>query len=475
MSDHNTRFTTARTKTNHCGFAALVDTARDPLVLIDKNYQIIAANAAYTDIHGISSEQVIGRTCYQVSHGRNRPCHEFGDDCPHQQVFKQHRCHEVQHQHCDGHGGYERVRIHGQIIPLDNGEYLLAERVTKVDTQNEPTNIDSALQSDQPPQTSSEWIPSLSPRSQKVFHQLDMAARSDAPILLLGESGVGKEMAACYVHRHSQRHRAQMVTIDCTTLTESLFEAELFGHEAGAYTGANHQIQGLIEQAQGGTLFLDEIGELSMPMQAKLLRLLEQRRIRRVGGRRDIEVDFRVIAATNRDLEESVEQGQFRADLYYRLACISMTIPCLRDRTEDILPLAQYFIEQINKKSGRQCCLSANAIEKLQQHDFPGNIRELKNRVQRAITLAETTHIEPHHLGFETQILPNNKAPSMGSARQPQEPPQDEYTPTSLAEQEHLLINRLLKAFSGHRRKVAEALGISERTLYRKLKKHKAT
>jgi DNA-binding NtrC family response regulator len=342
----------------------------------------------------------------------------------------------------------------------------LAERVTKIEAQSEPGPLNSFEPPKQPHPAEKGWMPTISPQSRKVFDQLDKAAHSDAPILLLGDSGVGKEMAACYVHRRSHRQHANMVTIDCTTLTESLFEAELFGHEVGAYTGANRQMQGLVEQAQGGTLFLDEIGELSLPMQAKLLRLLEQRRIRRVGGRRDIDVDFRVIAATNRDLEASINQGRFRTDLYYRLACISLTLPCLRERTEDILPLAAYFISQINKKTGRQCCLSESALEKLQHHDFPGNIRELKNRVQRAITLAETAQLEPNDLGFDAPHQPKSTTDTPKILALDQ----GTHTPISLAEQEKMSIQYLLRRFDGHRRKVADALGISERTLYRKLK-----
>ena len=449
----------------HSGYVALVRAVQEPLVLIDENYCIVAANSAYAKIHGIQQEEAIGRHCYQVSHARNRPCHEFGDDCPHQQVFKTHKCHEVEHQHCDGHGEFKRVRIHGEIIPLEPGRFMLAERVIRIDDPQVQTM--ASLLEPQQIQThpiDDQLAPIASPIVRSTFEQLYRVAQTNAPVLLLGESGVGKEMAACYVHRQSQRHHAQMITIDCTTLTETLFEAELFGHEAGAYTGANRRAQGLVEQAHGGTLFLDEIGELPLAMQAKLLRVLEQHTIRRVGGRSDIPVDFRIIAATNRDLEDWVKQGRFRADLYYRLACISLTIPSLRERPEDILPLAEYFLRQINPTIGRRCCQSESAREILQQHHFPGNIRELKNRVQRAITLAPSTQIEPHHLGFTNQNQPAT----------PTAPPITHlynHTVSTLAEQERMQIEHLLSLYEGHRGKVAQALGISERTLYRKLKK----
>lgn len=458
--------------------AALVQAVPDPLVLIDENYRIVAANGAYGTLHGVCPTQIIGERCHAVSHGKDRPCHEYGEACPHQSVFQSQQSQDVFHQHCDGHGGHHRVHIHGEAVPLRSGHYLLAERIRQIEPPQPTTESNAAPALS--PNPMGDWMPGESPAFRQALEDIHRAAKTDATILLLGESGAGKEMAACFVHRASPRAAAQMVTIDCTTLTESLFEAELFGHEAGAYTGASRRTLGLVEQAQGGTLFLDEIGELSLNMQAKLLRLLEQHTFRRVGGKQVHQLDIRIVAATNRHLEAAVRAGQFRADLFFRLACVSIEIPSLRERPEDILPLARYFLAKINQTTGKQCCLSASAQAALLAHSFPGNVRELKNRLHRAITLAESAQLDSDHLGLSqnarvlnasANIRPLGMVPSTlpppSHAAKPHTPP----TPSdSLADLEQQQIFRLMQEHGGHRQTVAKALGISERTLYRKLK-----
>ncbi len=459
--------------------SALVQAVPDPLVLIDEEYRIVAANAAYGTLHGVCPTQIVGNRCYAISHGKDRPCHEFGEACPHQRVFQTGQSQEVLHHHCDGHGGHHSVHIHGEAVPLSSGHYLLAERIRQVNPPNSPSAESRSTHAAPSPLTelTANWVPGESPRFRQTLNDIHRAAQSDAPILLLGESGAGKEMAACFVHRASPRASAHMVTIDCTTLTESLFEAELFGHEAGAYTGATRRPVGLVEQAQSGTLFLDEIGELSLNMQAKLLRLLEQHTFRRVGGKQTHHLDMRIVAATNRPLEDAVQEGRFRADLYYRLACVCIEIPCLRERPEDILPLARYFMAQINQKSGKQCCLSTSAQAALLAHSFPGNVRELKNRLHRAITLAEGAQLDTDHLGlppaansgvirmYPTPPTAEPNATPIAPAENPVETPVE-----TLAALEQQQIARLMHEHGGHRQTVARALGISERTLYRKLK-----
>jgi Nif-specific regulatory protein len=225
------------------------------------------------------------------------------------------------------------------------------------------------------------------------------AAPSDATVLIHGESGSGKELIARAIHSASRRSGKAFVAINCATLSETLIESDLFGHERGAFTGAVAQKRGKLELADGGTLFLDEVGELAPVLQAKLLRVLQEREFERVGGVRPIRVDIRLIAATNRDLEQAVENGAFRRDLYYRLNVISHVAPPLRERREDIPLLANYFVARYVEKTGRKIAgISPQARACLIRYDWPGNVRELENAIERAVVLGSTELIEPEDL-----------------------------------------------------------------------------
>ena len=227
-------------------------------------------------------------------------------------------------------------------------------------------------------------------KMQSVFHTIRKVASTDAPVLILGESGTGKEVAALAVHRQSPRRDGPFVPINCGAIPETLLESELFGHEKGAFTGAHMQRKGRIESAAAGTLFLDEIGELSLALQVKLLRFLQERFIQRVGGRQPIEVDTRVIAATNVDLKRALTEGKFREDLYYRLAVVNINLPPLRERPEDIPALAKYFLKKsAPEKGGSPLVFAPAALRALQQYSWPGNVRELENRIRRATIMAE--------------------------------------------------------------------------------------
>ncbi|MFZ0313268.1 MAG: sigma-54 dependent transcriptional regulator, partial [Candidatus Korobacteraceae bacterium] len=228
-----------------------------------------------------------------------------------------------------------------------------------------------------------------------------IAASEATTILVQGESGTGKDLIAKAIHYQSRRQEKPFVAINCSAIPETLMEAELFGHERGAFTDAKTMKKGLFEMADGGTLFLDEIGELSPLLQAKLLRVLEDQVIRRVGGVRDMQVDVRVIAASNRDLERAVKDGQFRQDLYYRLAIISIFLPTLRERKEDILPLVEFFISRYNRKFRKNVTGITDDTRKLMlKYDWPGNVRELKNAVERAMILEEKTELNPDYVPF---------------------------------------------------------------------------
>ena len=308
-----------------------------------------------------------------------------------------------------------------------------------------------------------------------------VAASEASTILIQGESGTGKDLIAKAIHYESSRQEKPFVAINCSAIPETLMEAELFGHEKGAFTDAKQMKKGLFEMADGGSLFLDEIGELSPILQAKLLRVLEDQLIRRVGGVRDIQVDVRVIAASNRDLEKAVREGQFRQDLYYRLAIIAIFIPPLRERKEDILPLVDYFIEHYNrnfKKSVRG--ITDETRRRLLAHDWPGNVRELKNSIERAMILEDEPLLRPAYLPFAIseargltaferssppdggQTLPNGRTlPRL-------------YIPeggTSLEDVERSMVELAMQNANGNQTHAARLLDISRDALRYKLKK----
>jgi len=238
-----------------------------------------------------------------------------------------------------------------------------------------------------------------SPAMQRVYHFISKVAPTDATVLISGESGTGKELAARAIHRNSKRAQKPFMAVNCAALNESLLESELFGHEKGSFTGAFAQKKGRLEIADGGTVFLDEIGELTPSLQVKLLRVLQEREFERVGGTVTINVDLRVIAATNKNLEEAIEMGQFRQDLYYRLNVVSLEMPALRERREDIMLLANYFADKIGARCNRKLKgFSTEARNCLTAYDWPGNVRELENTIERAIVLGTTEWILPEDL-----------------------------------------------------------------------------
>ena len=293
----------------------------------------------------------------------------------------------------------------------------------------------------------------------EVFEVVEQVAGSRASVLLEGESGTGKELVAEAIHQRSPRRHKPFIKLHCAALAESLLESELFGHERGAFTGAVARKDGRFHIADGGTLFLDEIGEISPSVQVKLLRFLQEQEFERVGGNETIRVDVRVVAATNRDLKAEVELGKFREDLYYRLNVARFELPPLRDRKEDIAPIAESFIEKYGKKMGRQASLGPGVMDYLFGYDFPGNIRELENLIEQGVALAQDGQI---HL---SDIVPksNGNGGSLHPGRQ------------SLAdmvqEVERDAIVRALRHAEGNKERAAELLGLSPTTLWRKMKR----
>jgi DNA-binding NtrC family response regulator len=298
-------------------------------------------------------------------------------------------------------------------------------------------------------------------RMVEVYNKLARVASIDSPVLILGESGSGKELVARAIHTNSKRSTAEFVVINCGALTETLLEAELFGHEKGAFTGANSARKGLLESAAGGTLFLDEISETSLSFQVKLLRVIQEHEIRRVGANETIKVDMRVIAATNRDLREMVRNNQFREDLFHRLNVFTIALPQLREREGDIPLLASYYLKFFNEKYRQNARLSADAIEAMKRYPWPGNVRELKNLLERAVTFNDTGVIQASELEFGE---PSEDEPAAPAA-------QPSGSPHSLDQMEKEHIIRVLRETGGNKKKAAEILGIERRTLYNKAKR----
>jgi two-component system response regulator AtoC len=325
-------------------------------------------------------------------------------------------------------------------------------------------------------------VVSVSPKMIELMNFVRKVASSEATtILIQGESGTGKDLIAKAIHYESSRHEKPFVAINCSAIPETLMEAELFGHEKGAFTDAKQMKKGLFEAADGGTLFLDEIGELSPLLQAKLLRVLEDQVIRRVGGIKDMQVDVRVIAASNRDLEKAVREGQFRQDLYYRLAIIAIFIPPLRDRKEDILPLVDFFIDRYNRRFKKSIRGVTDDTRRLiLTHNWPGNVRELKNTIERGMILEDEPFLRPVYLPFSVgesggRTVFERTSPSDGGQTLPNRRTLPRlYIPeggTSLEEVEHHMVELAMRQANGNQTHAAKLLDISRDALRYKLKK----
>lgn len=318
---------------------------------------------------------------------------------------------------------------------------------------NVTSNEKSAWRSELMAGTSSAMAP--------LYQQVERVAVTDATVLLIGESGTGKEVMATSIHQASPRSEKPFVAVNCGAIPAHLIEAALFGHEKGSFTGAVRQHLGYFEHASGGTLFLDEITEMPIEMQVKLLRVLESGSFIRVGGDQEVRVDVRLIAATNRDLESAVKQGSLREDLMYRLAVFPVRIPPLRERGNDIEVLAQHFLNLLNEEAKAEKTFSKASLEVIRTYSWPGNVRELKNVVQRAFILATDT------LNIEDYV-------SDGASKKPTE--QDGclnfFVGTPLADAQKEIILATLRHFNGNKRLTAEALGVSLKTLYNRLKEY---
>jgi transcriptional regulator with PAS, ATPase and Fis domain len=421
---------------------ALLQCYSEPAILLGKDYHILAANTAYQHHYG---EECLSHYCYEVSHQCKVPCEQMGEICPLKTSLKTRQPQEALHSHHTRHG---ETYVKIQILPIYNDEgdiiYLLQTihdiKVAKEKLQNQ-------------------GLVGFCDAFNRLLVQISRVAPRETSVLLLGESGTGKELASQAIHAASNRAQERFVPVDCSGLSESLFESEMFGHEKGAFTGAHIRKQGLVAAAQGGTLFLDEVGDIPLNLQVKLLRLLETGTYRRVGSVEPQKADFRLICATHRNIKEMVSRGDFRQDLYYRISAFPIFLPPLRKRHEDLPMLIENQLQRIMPQSSLS--IHPQALQILQSYDFPGNVRELRNILERASVLADGDLILPEHLPQECRHIVEKTE---------DEPVSPVVMPLFEVEQQYL--QWVVQHFEGDNKALAKKLGVSERTLYRKLKKN---
>jgi DNA-binding NtrC family response regulator len=343
--------------------------------------------------------------------------------------------------------------------PLDELEVRIQRALERRALQQRASLLERGLT---PPDPGASFI-GASLEFQRTLSLIERVAASDSTVLICGETGTGKEMAARLLHARSPRQRRPFVVVDCGALQEELLQSELFGHERGAFTGADRAKPGLFEVAHGGTIFLDEIGEVTQATQVKLLRVLDTSTFRHVGGTAEIKVDARVVVATNRALATLARQGLFREDLYYRLSTITVELPPLRQREGDVDLLAEHFVARLNERYGFSRRLGPEAMALLRSYDWPGNVRELLHVVESAAVVCEGSEILPQHLPAPLRA-PAAPSPKAADAAAPL---------LALQEVERAHIERVLRTTGGHRGNTARMLGISERSLYRKLEEYR--
>lgn len=417
-----------------------------PHILIDPRYRILAANAAYRRQFGTGAS-VIGRTCHEVSHHFERPCDQSGESCPMAMARQSGQRERVLHLH---HTPKGEAYVNIELVPLSNAQGEQAFFVEKMEELHGAEGVQSQ-----------EGLVGRSSAFRRMLELVSRVAPSKAAVLLVGESGTGKELVARAIHESSPRARGPLVVVECSSLTETLFESELFGHEKGAFTGATSAKAGLVESASGGTLFLDEVGDIPLSMQVKLLRLLETGTYRRVGSTALRQADIRIVSATHRDLTSLVTAGTFREDLLHRLGVFPVRLPPLRERIDDLPVLVQSLLSRV--APGRALVVSEEGMALLARHPFSGNIRELRNVLERLTLLSEGAVATPSQVKTAlaaSQMLHTSRAPEALTA-----------APTrTLQQTEDEAFLAAVASHHGSNAALAARLGISERSLYRRLK-----
>ena len=423
---------------------SLIESISDPAVLISPDYKILAVNNAYEITYETTSSKAQQQYCYEISHQYTRPCDEAGETCPLKQSTASGQPHRVLHLHHTPRGE-EHVDVEMHPILDKHGDilyFLEKMRTSKVASSR----------------AEGDGLIGRAPAFNQMLELIERVAPTEANVLLLGESGTGKEVVAQAIHKTSKHILGPFVPLECSGLTESLFESELFGHEKGAFTGANHRKFGLVEAAAGGTLFLDEIGDVPLSMQVKLLRLIESQTYRRVGGTDPKKADFRLICATHRNLPKMVDEGTFRQDLYYRISVFPIILPNLNERVSDIKLLCEFLLKKIDEK--RKWKLDKKALLCLENYPFPGNIRELRNILERAGIMADGDIITIHNLPevCQSNEVSKKTAPALFEEI------------ITLEKMETRYLKWVVTQSQEDNKTLADKLGVGERTLYRKLK-----
>lgn len=431
--------------------ASLLDTIPQPAILMDAEYRVVAANEAYQQRYQFTPGDT-AVTCYQISHGYDQPCDRAGESCPLQAAVQSRKPERTMHIH-NTPEGREHIDVHLEPIFDDCGELIyFLETLREVNRHSQAQG------------SARTTLKGESEAFNRMLLGLSQAADAKINVLLLGESGTGKELAARFLHENSSRRQKPFVTVECSGLSDTIFESELFGHVKGSFTGAINNKPGLIDSAEGGTLFLDEVGDIPLSQQVKLLRLIETGIFRPVGSVENRFADFRLVCATNRDLAAMVAAGEFREDLFYRINGFPVLLPPLRERRDDVLLLAKSLLRDL---SGNLLLhFSEAAQDFLLGYAFPGNIRELRNLVERATLLCSGNRIELDHV-LPPQLPPARPGPIGTDSWQT-------LGDNAIIPLQHLearYLQHLDNTFSGGKSELAAKLGISERTLYRKLQK----
>ncbi|NIQ92493.1 MAG: PAS domain S-box protein [Deltaproteobacteria bacterium] len=437
----------------------IVDTMADGLMVVDSEGVIVSVNRAMEELSGYTKEELVGKSCDILdcdacfrtrSEGHDKYCALFKDE-------------KVTRRKCTLRRS-DGSRLHlfkNAAVLRDSSDTVIGGVETWTDLSEvvEKEQVINRLRKELSGEDAFQGILGKSPAMQQVFDLISSASQSEAPVIIYGDSGTGKELVASAIHKLGVRRKGPFIKVNCAALSESLLESELFGHVKGAFTGADRTRMGRFEAANGGDIFLDEIGDLPLSTQVKLLRVLQEKEIEKVGDHRPIIIDVRILAATNKDLYRLMEEGRFREDLYYRIGVIPIILPPLQERREDIPLLVETFINRIRLKTDKPISgMSREALDVLFGYDWPGNVRELINVIEYSFVLCHEGEIMPHHL------------PAKVTGKRPSVAPRRRAVKKQSEDDERKRILEALAATGGNQSKAAEILGISRVTLWKRLK-----